>query len=240
MCASGSDRLSGLTPGHGTQRDAFGSGWNTLALSHLSHVVGRVSHAGSAGPCVTRGSGEQYLLPFSSDTRLWVQVPFCGRGEHAGLRPHPGLLVWGGHACASAGLLSPSQGLPSRTSGPSGKMRTAAIPWLSLPHLPGATAGAYGLRKSVKQAFAAQSPGHVPLFPPRDLQPARLLRPRDAPHKAGVGRHVPLLGLVPARDQNPVSCLGLRRSLTQGPPRPQAKTLRAGIAEGPRVRPSQL
>ena len=230
MCALGQIRLSGLTPGRGTQGDAFGNGWNTLALSHLSHVVGRVSHAGVRARQGQRGRlrGDLLFFPSLQTRGFRVQVPFCGRGEHGGLRSHPGLLVWGSHAT----LLRVCSALLSGSAFQNkGAERENAHYCDSLAQPPssawGDSAGAHGLRKSVKQAFAVQSPGHVPLFSdPGDRSP-----PGSSVHGMLLTRRPAWAAMSPCRgssrprDRTHVSCPG-RRSLYPGATwKPQAKTL---------------
>ena len=80
---------------------------NKLALLHLSHVIGRVSHAGVRPRQGERGRLRGHLLLFPSfqTCSFRIQIPFCGRGKHRAFRSHPGLLVQGKSCNVSVGLL---------------------------------------------------------------------------------------------------------------------------------------
>ena len=160
MCAFGSDTIF-RADAWVRDTDAFRNAENTLALSHLSHVVGRVSHAGVGARQGQRGRlwGDLLFFPSLQTRGFRVQVPFCGRGEHGGFRSHPGLLVWGSHAmflwvCSS--FLSGSTFQNKSTERENAHCCNSLAQGESTSiYLPGEAVWApYSLRQLVKQIFA--------------------------------------------------------------------------------------
>ena len=193
-----------------------------------------------AGPPRTAGAAPRRpsLLPFSSDTRLSGSGSFLWerRAWRAEVSPRASGV---GQSCyASAGLLSPPLRfcLPEQ-GGRAGKCALLRFPGSTSLIGLGRLCGRSRSKKVGKASICCSvARSRSPLFRPRGPQPARLLRPRDAPHKkAGVGGHVPLQGLVPTQGSNPRLLPWQAESLPRGHLEAPSEDAELGLLRGPRV-----